>query len=641
MEMLSVMDRWFEPVQPTQRYRREDFIILLLILVAGTWLRFWHLGNVGLHGDEDIMGLAVRGLVEQGTPVLPSGMYYARALAHTYLLAGSALLFGETEWALRLPSAIVGSLCGLLAFFLGKRFLDPKLNLAFVALMTFLPAMIDISLTARMYIFLVTGMVAFSVLVFRWERTQSPTDLVWAFLVWLVSVHFHPLSIFSAPLFLFPGLANRSRKQLLQGSFAVVSSVVVTDLLGSAVDRITYPDESEKLELPETSAVDPLELVFQGHSRLAISFAIAAALAVLLFGILRNERWRTVLPATLFFSIGAASCVLLHYHVGAIALLIGAVLWLRARIGRSDRLLMIVAAIGLLAVAQFYLLHISGQYPGRTIIGAFVGAPSIWPTLRFMAFSPGAVVIAILALSLATYRLAQGHRIPVYFMFFAIAVWAPLIGMGLFRWDVALRYTLGMLPFLLLFALAAVPYVLRSTSMAARVRRFPVATMAGAVVLVILLVNPAAMLQAARNDYTDHPDHKGAAEFIREITPAPAYIIIAEDSINLTYYLGKVDYRVQNFVRAKKHSVLKDGVLYGQYTDTPVIGSGRQFEMILDRATTGNIYIIGSGEFHESQLRSNRANGISEVLESDRLEVIYVGRDRKTKVWKPRRQVND
>ena len=73
------IESWFEPVHVSQAYTRADYALLLSILVAGTWLRFWHLGNVGLHGDEDIMGLAARGVVAHGLPILPSDMLYLRA----------------------------------------------------------------------------------------------------------------------------------------------------------------------------------------------------------------------------------------------------------------------------------------------------------------------------------------------------------------------------------------------------------------------------------------------------------------------------------------------------------------------------------------------------------------------------------
>src|SRR5688572_23949453 len=247
--MLRHLENWFEPVQPSQVYVRLDYVLLFLMLAIGTWLRFWRLDNVGLHGDEDIMGLAARGIVAHGIPVLPSEMLYFRAPLHTYLLAGSTILFGDNEWALRLPSAIVGSICGLLAFFMGRRFLDPKSNLVFVALIMFLPAMIDVSLTARMYVFLVAGLLLYGTLLFRWERTRTAASLVLAFATLVMTIHLHPLAVFAAPLMLFPGLANRSWKQVWVGAVAMAVAWVIFVVLGE-ITRENYPEESEQLILP-------------------------------------------------------------------------------------------------------------------------------------------------------------------------------------------------------------------------------------------------------------------------------------------------------------------------------------------------------------------------------------------------------
>jgi hypothetical protein len=178
---------------------------------------------------------------------------------------------------------------------------------------------------------------------------------------------------------------------------------------------------------------------------------------------------------------------------------------------------------------------------------------------------------------------------------------------------------------------------MRGSAWLERVRRIPAAAALAGIVLAAAFVNPVAAWQTAMNDYSDHPDHKGAAEFIRSLNLDPRDIIIAEDSINQTYYLGKVDYRLQNFTGAKNHSLLKNGILYDQYSGRPVIGSGLELQALLDRETAGKIYIVGDGQASETLSRRNRANGIAEVLQSNRLQVIYVGRDRKTKVWKPRR----
>src|SRR5688572_4961396 len=259
------------------------------------------------------MGLAARGIVAHGIPILPSEMAYFRAPLHTYLLAGSTLIFGDNEWALRLPSAIVGSICGLLAFFMGKRFLDPKPNLCFVALITFLPAMIEISQTARMYVFFVASLLAFGILLFRWEKTGSALSLLSAFFVLIIAIQFHRLAVFSALLLLYPGLANRSWKQVSQGMVALGFAIISSELVGK-ISNLDYPDDSERLVVETEARASPFQILFGGNESLALGIAVAVALAVVVIGL---KRRKVTLAATFLLAIGAASCALLHYHIGA------------------------------------------------------------------------------------------------------------------------------------------------------------------------------------------------------------------------------------------------------------------------------------------------------------------------------------
>jgi hypothetical protein len=400
----------------------------------------------------------------------------------------------------------------------------------------------------------------------------------------------------------------------------------------------SYPGKSERLDLPVTVQQTPNELLFQGHMPLALVVVVLAAITVVIIGTFRMERWKTALPAVLLLAIGAGACVVLHYHVGGIALLFGAILWFRAGVQNYLRLLFISALVGAAALLQLYVLHGTGEFPGRTIIGAFVGTPSVWPMLRFAEFSPLGIAVLAAPIAFAVYRLGQGQRIPMHFLFFAMAVWAQLFAIGLMRWYVAERYTIGALPFFLLGVVAAVVYLVENTKWGTKLRQQSMAMAAAVVLLVTVIINPAAAWQAAQNDYRDHPDHKGAAEFIRSLNAGPADIIIAEDSINQTYYLGEVDYRLQAASTAKNHSVLKAGELYGQYTGTPVITSDRRLLAILDNPPVGDVYIISDAQVSEGLMRRNRGSGIAEVLNSDRLEIIYVGRDQVTKVWKLRRQ---
>ena len=113
--VLQLVSHWFTDTRVSDEYQQRDYIILFGLLAAGAVLRFWGLGNVGLHGDEEKMAMPAMSILTTGEPTLPSGMHYARALLQIYLMSGSVWLFGESEWAFRLPSAVVGSVTGLAA----------------------------------------------------------------------------------------------------------------------------------------------------------------------------------------------------------------------------------------------------------------------------------------------------------------------------------------------------------------------------------------------------------------------------------------------------------------------------------------------------------------------------------------------
>src|ERR1700679_3524568 len=92
----------------------EKFAVLAVLLGAAC-ARFWGLDGWGLEGDEDTMALAATHILRHGTSYLPSGMFYARGIAQLYMMAGSMFAFGESEWAMRLPSVICGLLVVVLA----------------------------------------------------------------------------------------------------------------------------------------------------------------------------------------------------------------------------------------------------------------------------------------------------------------------------------------------------------------------------------------------------------------------------------------------------------------------------------------------------------------------------------------------
>lgn len=634
--MMRQFEQWFSSVEVMQDYRRTDYALLFLILAAGVILRFWGLGNVGLHGDEETMAMPAMAIIETGDPYLPSGMYYARALLNIYLMSGSALLFGESEWAFRLPSAVVGSLTGVAAFFMGRRFLAPQFNLAFVATITLLPSMIVVSQTARMYVFFVTCMIWFAACIFRWERDHRVASLVLALLVFSLALHFHTLSVFAAPLFLFPGLSQKSWRMLLQGAAASLAGGLLYLLYSSWVSG-KYPETSERPPpLDPATAQSPIDALLSTNQWL---FAAGLA-AMLVLGVVlvraaaRAGGWQSALPAVLV-ATGLLAMACLQYHAGGLLLLFGIVFWFRAR--TMPPIGWLAAAIG--AAAAMALLHLwtlygTGLYPGRKLIGALIGWPSVWPILRFLGYSVAAGVLYGVALCFAFIHFGKGRPLPKHFLFFVMAVWVPLLVMGLFVWDIRPRYSEGQLGFFLLCTFAGLAFLARKGGWLSSDSRLSVPMTFVLAIASAAMINPVALARTVNPGYDMYPDHQGAARFIQGLELGSDAILIAEDILQQTYYLGHVDYWLHEYDNARSFAVVKEGRIVDQYTGSTILGTGDALRAVLDSNSGKEVYVIGSGENFDAGERAFRGRGIAEVLQSDLLQVVYTGRDGKTRVWR-------
>jgi hypothetical protein len=155
---------------------------------------------------------------------------------------------------------------------------------------------------------------------------------------------------------------------------------------------------------------------------------------------------------------------------------------------------------------------------------------------------------------------------------------------------------------------------------------------AAAVGVTVLAVNPAAVTRASDPGYETNPDHKGAAEFMRQQNLTPDDILIAEDVLQQTYYLGKVDYWLQSRNFARKFVDRVDGEIRDFYTGTPVVSDAAMLEGILHAHPNNRVFVIGSGENQKDQRKGMRGD-MDAVLNSERFKPIYRGRDGFTRVW--------
>jgi 4-amino-4-deoxy-L-arabinose transferase-like glycosyltransferase len=124
---------------------------LLCIISISIYLRLRNLGNLGFRWDEDITALAVRAILENGYPVLPTGVVYLRALPFHYLLTVSTALFGFNEFSLRIVSASFGTGTVVLAYLVAARFFDRAIALIVAGLISVSFQELEMARNARMY----------------------------------------------------------------------------------------------------------------------------------------------------------------------------------------------------------------------------------------------------------------------------------------------------------------------------------------------------------------------------------------------------------------------------------------------------------------------------------------------------------
>jgi len=648
-ELARVAASLFQSTLPVDRDRLAHQVMLLLILCAGGVARFWGLGSVGLHGDEETMAMAVLHIVKDGMPLLPSGMFYPRGLTQLYLMAGSIQLFGESEWALRLPSALCGIALIGLAYLAGRRFLTPRWNLAFTATVAFLPEIIVYSQTARMYIFMLAAIAVFLVCLFAWERSGRSGWLIGAVAALTIGVELHALAITCAGLLVFPGLLQGDRRKLLHG----VAAAVIATILFLAIDA--WVNAQYPVPPPEFAAdlgPPPWErarapLVHATYFQLALNLAgLVAAFCAIQVGRVVPKRPASIGVTALLLAT-LVSQLMLFYHLAV--LLFVAALVLAYRYGATNvmwRLMYFVLTSALLA-----LIHVTtlAARPGSVIqlAGSMVGEPSVWPYVRIAEFSLVAAVLVAVLIVWGLCRLAVWRQVPDYWLFAMLGVWVPLFAIGLFTWNVPSRYTAAsLLPMLIAaFAFAqeggnwlqrrfAATSVLQRGQLAGRLSSSGV-QVAAAVLASVLVIDPAAAARAIDGGYALYPDHKGAAQFMSSQHVVDEDVILAEDVLQQTYYLGAVDYWLisrkyaRRFVERRANGSIRDF-----YTGTGVISSGSELDELLRSAGTRRVFVIGSGENQGDGRLSMRGPQIDAALHSDRFVEVYRGRDGLTRVWR-------
>jgi hypothetical protein len=401
---------------------------------------------------------------------------------------------------------------------------------------------------------------------------------------------------------------------------------------GWVLSHYPPPEEVDGFTVPEGGAKGRWAVPAPTPWLIAAALLVSTALAAF---VVRPVQRRAALLAGALIALGLLAQALFAWHIAALLVIAGLVVARRAGELPGWRVAALVGACVVVAIAQVSLVHSQGTGSLRQTLGAMTGLPSVWPFLVASGYSVAAALLAAIAVFRALWLFAHRQPVPDFVLFIVLGIWLPLFLIGFFSWYIPLRYAAGQALPLFLGAFAAAQWLFASLRASAPLRSQRAAVIASGVVA-FLIVNPLLFARTVNSGYATHPDHKGAAEFMRSLNLAPNDVVLAEDVLHQTYYLGHVDYGLKARYAVAFFVRNVDGVPRDIYVHAPVIGSGEELAALLDDPDRGTVYVIGSGENQEDRRRYFRGLGIQEMLDSPRFEVIYTGRDGATHVWRSR-----
>ncbi|MCI4324306.1 MAG: glycosyltransferase family 39 protein [Thermoplasmata archaeon] len=163
------------------------FLLLSVFVVVAAYVRLHDLGQLSLWNDEAQSTLVAFSIVQYGYPVI-----HAQHLINNfeplypYFEALSIAVLGHSNFAYRLPSAIMGIALVPLSYYLGSRLRDRYVGITLAAMTAFSSEFIAWSRQARWYILLVLLMSLAFLVATAWSHTTERRRRTWLLITLLV-----------------------------------------------------------------------------------------------------------------------------------------------------------------------------------------------------------------------------------------------------------------------------------------------------------------------------------------------------------------------------------------------------------------------------------------------------------------------
>ncbi len=215
--------------------------LLLVLMASGFWFRMYALGDRQLAQDEYYFVTSVRNILEFGLPRYSDGGYYVRGMFPQYLTAISIYLFGDTNFAYRLPAALFGTGTIAMSYFLGRQFLERTWSILLAMILTFSSWETEFSKFARMYAPFQFVAVCFFWSLYRHSFDETSIKRYFAIAVAMVGVLTHELCLFVAIFLFLPVLTwlDKNWRERLRGQRLYIVMSIIVLLIG--VFLVKYP----------------------------------------------------------------------------------------------------------------------------------------------------------------------------------------------------------------------------------------------------------------------------------------------------------------------------------------------------------------------------------------------------------------
>jgi hypothetical protein len=602
-----------------QRLEASDCVIAVSLLALAALLRFNDLGDLGFYGDEETTAYAARAVAEGEAPHMPSGMPYQRALPYSWLAGLTARYLGtDEELAYRFPAAVAGSLTAPVLFLLALPLIGRRAAFFAALLLDLSEWHVLTSREARMYAPFLLFFTASGLFALRWSASGAKRHVLGALACAVAAMTFQPLAAFASLAFVVPLVVTATNA--VSPGRAMMAALAVAAACLAYTQLVELPPYAAWKALHDVSRSGPTSTTpwWQPGGLSLSALEIAGAVVGLLVGLasgsllarngLPPRSWIIRLAVVLAAAATGAMVGMGQFYGAALFVLI--LLLVDGRtvpelVRRTWLLLVILAVLGTGALA----LHFTSSASVYGALRASVALP--FPYLAYFAdLFPGLIAMLIAIATVAAFRrgvLAEHRTARV----FGLLTLLPIAAMGLVSQWGGIRYLLACYPFMLLTAAVALDSL--GGLLAARIPRWrheQITWLLGTSVIASGLLGGHGVPQALRAmnltygpvaaplalGFDIYPDHQGAGRFVAARLRTDD-LVVAEDSLEQRWYVGRVDYWLLNEIASAPFLYRNaDGYLRDIYVNSAAATPEVLEELTAE--TARRIWVITSAETH-------------------------------------------